>query len=105
IDFLLTREEVKLKNVTYRSFVNDDTTAGIAYVKLERFARDADAEVRLALQEMKAVTPLRGVVLDLRDNPGGLLESAVRIVELFVPQGSVIVSTRARSAESERVYR
>lgn len=105
IDFLLTREEVKLKNVTYNGFINDDTTAGIAYVKLERFARDADAEVRLALQEMKSVTDLRGVVLDLRDNPGGLLESAVRIVELFVPQGSVIVSTRARESESERVYR
>lgn len=105
IEFLLTREEVTLKNVTYSGFANDDTASGIAYIKLERFARDADAEVRLALQEMKSIVPIRGVVLDLRDNPGGLLESAVRIVELFVQPNSVIVSTRARQRESERIYR
>ena len=105
IDFLLTREEVKLKNVTYSGFVDDDTSAGLAYIKLERFARDADAEVRMALQSMKAVTDIEGVIIDLRDNPGGLLESAVRVVELFVEPGSVIVSTRAREAKSERTYR
>ncbi|HEX7069515.1 MAG TPA: PDZ domain-containing protein, partial [Rhodothermales bacterium] len=48
LDFILTREEVTLKNVTYSGFVNDDTASGLAYIKLERFARDADAEVRLA---------------------------------------------------------
>lgn len=105
IDFLLTREEVTLKNVTYSGFANDDTSSGIAYVKLERFARDADAEVRLALQSLKETAPVHGVIIDLRDNPGGLLESAVRIVELFVQPSSVIVSTRAREAESERIYR
>lgn len=105
LDFILTREEVKLKNVTYSGFVNDDTASGLAYIKLERFSRDADSEVRVALQEMKAAAPIRGVVLDLRDNPGGLLESAVRVVELFVQPNSVIVSTRARDAKSERMYR
>ena len=105
IDFLLTREEVTLKNVTYSGFVHDDTTSGLAYVKLERFSRDADSELRLALQEMKKAAPIEGVVLDLRDNPGGLLESAVRVVELFVEPNSVVVSTRARTPDSERIYR
>ena len=104
LEFLLTREEVKLNNVTYSGFVHDDTSSGLAFIKLERFARDADAEVRLALQKMKAAAPIRGVVLDLRDNPGGLLEAAVRVIELFVPQGSMIVSTRGREASSERIY-
>ncbi len=103
--FLLTREEVTLKNVTYSGFVADDTASGIAYVRLERFAQGATQEVRRALLEMQKAAPLRGVILDLRDNPGGLLDAAVEITQLFVPQGSLIVSTRGRAPQTERVYR
>lgn len=105
LQFLLTREEVKLKNVTYSGFVDEDTLAGIGYIKLDRFARDADSEVHRALQELQRTGSLQGLVLDLRDNPGGLLEAAVKITQLFVPQGSTIVSTRGRALETERVYR
>ena len=48
---------------------------------------------------------LQGLVIDLRDNPGGLLDEAVEVTQLFVPQGSVIVSTRGRTLQNERVYR
>ncbi len=103
LQFLLTRQEVELKNVAFSGFA--DSSAGIGYVKLDRFARDAGGEVRGALQELKSSGRLKAVVLDLRDNPGGLLDGAVEIAQLFVPQGSVIVSTRGREAQSERVYR
>lgn len=103
--FLLTREEVTLKNVSYHGFVNRDTAMGIGYIKLERFARGAYPEVRSALQDMQKAGPLQGVILDLRDNPGGLLDAAVEITQLFVPQGSLIVSTRGRLPETERAYR
>ncbi len=105
LHFLLTREEVTLKNVTYSGFLEDDLSSGIGYIKLDRFAREADAEVRKALQELQASGSLQGVVLDLRDNPGGLLDAAVKITQLFVPQGSVIVSTRGRLPQTERTYR
>ena len=103
LHFLLTRQQVELKNVAFGGYA--DSAAGIGYVKLDRFARDAGSEVRSALQDLKSSGRLRGVVLDLRDNPGGLLEGAVEITQLFVPHGSVIVSTRGREAQSERIYR
>ncbi len=103
--FILTREEVTIKNVTYTAFVDDDTASGLGYIKLERFARGASRDVRGALQKMQKAGPVRGVILDLRDNPGGLLEDAFEITELFVPQGVTIVSTRGRTPETERVYR
>ena len=103
--FLLTREEVQLKNVTYSGFVGADTVQGMGYVKLERFARGAAGEVRRAVRDLQAQGALDGLVLDLRDNPGGLLDAAVEIAQLFVPQGSVVVSTRGRAAQTQRVYR
>ncbi|MFQ5571945.1 MAG: S41 family peptidase [Rhodothermales bacterium] len=105
LHFILTREEVTLKNVTYHGFVNHDTASGLGYIKLERFSRGASQEVRRAVQEIKKEGAVRGLILDLRDNPGGLLDAAVEITQLFVPQGSTIVSTRGRAPEMERVYR
>lgn len=105
LPFLLTREEVQLKNVTYSGFVGEDSLGGVGYVKLERFARGAAGEVRRAVKDLQKTGELRGLVLDLRDNPGGLLDAAVEISQLFVPQGSVIVSTRGRQPQSQRVYR
>lgn len=101
----LQRQEVTLKNVTYFGIIQND----IAYVRLERFTHGAPAEVRDALNALHKQMedkklPLRGCVLDLRDNPGGLLDAAVSISEFFVPQGTMIVSTRGRSSDSERRY-
>lgn len=105
LNFLLTREEVRLKNVTYSGFIEDDTLLGIGYLRLDRFARDADSEVQRAIKALDETGRLQSLILDLRDNPGGLLDAAVRITQLFVPQGSTIVSTRGRSPETERTYR
>ncbi len=102
LDFVLARSEVQLKNVTYTGRIGDGR---VGYVKLERFARDAAPEVEAAVKKLQAEGDLGGLVLDLRGNPGGLLEAAVDISGLFLPEGSVVVSTRGRLAESERVYR
>lgn len=101
----LQRQEVTLKNVTYFGLIQND----IGYIRLERFTHNAPAEVRDALVELqKQATDkkilLRGLVLDMRDNPGGLLDAAVGICELFLPQGTQIVSTRGRTTDSERRY-
>ncbi|MDQ7040125.1 MAG: S41 family peptidase [Rhodothermus sp.] len=105
LQFVLTREEVQLKNVTYVGFLNDDTSEGLGYIRLERFALGAGEEVRQAIEQLRAAAPLRGLVLDLRNNPGGLLEAAVEVASLFVPQGAPIVSTRGRTPDRTRVYR
>jgi len=100
LEFTLIREEIQLKNLGYADFVGD----GIAYFHIERFSRGAGDELRLAIRELRLKGPIKGVVLDLRDNPGGLLDVAVDIVEKFVPKGSLVVSTRGRLPESERKY-
>lgn len=99
--FKLKRQKIQLKNVSYKGFVNDS----IAYIKLDRFTRNSAQEVSKALTDFKKTGKLKGLILDLRDNPGGLLGSAVAICELFVPENSVIVSTRGRDKGKDRVYR
>lgn len=100
LDFVMMREEISVRNVTYAGYVAD----GIGYIRLERFSRTADDDLRNALKDLQAAGNLRGVILDLRDNPGGLLESAVNIVAKFVPDSSLVVSTRGRKSDSERKY-
>ena len=98
----LTRERVELPDVTYQGRVGAERELG--YVKLERFTRDAPGAVEAALDDLRDTGPLQGVVLDLRDNPGGLLRAAVRITALFVPQGTEVVSTRGRDDDETESY-
>lgn len=100
IDFVLVREEIQIRNVTYSGLVGD----GIAYIRLERFSRKAGDEVRQAIRDLKLRGEIKGVILDLRGNPGGLLDAAVDVVSKFVPKGSLIVSTRGRRLEGEKSY-
>ncbi|MDD8018398.1 MAG: S41 family peptidase [Bacteroidota bacterium] len=101
IEFSLVREEIQVHNVSYFGYIKD----GIGYIKLERFSRRAGEEVREAIKEMKAKGELKGIILDLRDNPGGLLDAAVDIVSKFAPQGSTIVSTRGRREEEQKIFK
>jgi carboxyl-terminal processing protease len=101
LEFVLIREEIQVKNVTYAGFVGD----GIGYIRLERFSRRAGEEVRQAITEMKIKGEIRGLVLDLRGNPGGLLDAAVDVVSKFVPRGSLIVTTKGRKPEADKEYR
>lgn len=100
LEFVLIREEIQVKNVTYSGMLPD----GIGYVRLERFSRRAGDEVRQAIKELKLSGDMKGFVLDLRGNPGGLLDAAVEVVSKFVPRGSLVVSTRGRRQESDKKY-
>jgi carboxyl-terminal processing protease len=103
LTFSLTREEIDLDNVTYRGRVGP--AADVGYVKLERFTRSAASELESALQGLRETGELNGVVLDLRGNPGGLLNAAVSVTELFVKKGATIVSTKGRLAKANSTYR
>ncbi|GAB1430311.1 S41 family peptidase [Ignavibacteria bacterium] len=100
LTMILTRQVIRITNVSYSGILPND----VGYIKLERFSRRASEEVRSALGELQVGRQLKGLVLDLRDNPGGLLESAVEVCEIFVPTGSRIVTTRGRDTTNRKIY-
>lgn len=97
----LTREIIRVKSLGITGMVNDS----IGYISIERFSSGTKDEVKRTLALFRREHPaFSGLILDLRGNPGGLLESAVDICDLFVPMKSTIVVTKGRSTEEERVY-
>jgi carboxyl-terminal processing protease len=100
IAFKLKREKINVSNVTYFGLVDND----VAYIKLDDFTPGASREVADALVEMKA-KGAKKLILDLRENPGGLLHEAVNIVSLFVPKGSEVVSTKGKVPEWNKSYK
>lgn len=88
LSFELIRKKISLKNVPY--YGNLDEVTG--YIKLSDFTTNAGVEVRNALVSLKS-QGIQRLVLDLRDNPGGLLNEAVEIVNLFIPKGKEVVKT------------
>ena len=100
LDFVLVREEIPVRNISYAGYA----APGVAYVRLERFSRTAGDDLRSSLKDLKSTGEIKGVILDLRDNPGGLLDIAVDVVAKFVPESSLVVSTRGRKPETERKY-
>ncbi len=97
-DFTITRDIIKLKSV--KSKVIDD---GIGYVKITQFQQNTPAQLERALRQLddKGIDSL---ILDLRNNPGGLLTAAVAVAEQFLPEGKVVVSIKGRSTP-KKVYR
>jgi carboxyl-terminal processing protease len=98
--FSVTRDEIKLPDVPYSGML--DETVG--YIKLNSFTQTAAADVRTAFLDLKD-KGMKELVLDLRGNGGGLLIEAVKIVNLFVKKDEVVVTTKGRVAEENRVYK
>lgn len=99
IEFKLKREKISITNVTYA----DMATPEIGYIKLDDFTPGASREVAEALVDLKEKGATK-IILDLRDNPGGLLHEAVNIVSIFVPKGSEVVSTKGKAADWNKKY-
>ncbi|HYG02204.1 MAG TPA: S41 family peptidase [Chryseosolibacter sp.] len=92
------REKIKVSNVPYFGMVED-----IGYVQLSDFTPDAGKEVKNAVQSLKD-KGAKGIILDLRGNPGGLLIEAVNIANIFLPKGKLIVSTKGKIPENNLNY-
>ncbi len=96
MDFNITREEIKLKPVPYFGLVDDD----FGYIKLNEFTQKSAEEVTAAFNSLKSQNKkLKGVVLDLRGNGGGLLNEAVDIANIFVNSGELVVQTKGKVSE------
>ena len=93
----LIRREIKLPNVPYSGFVG--AKGDVGYIKLDEFTNDAAKNVREAFVKLKKEKPsMRGVILDLRGNGGGLMNEAVDIVNIWVPRGILVVETKGKVA-------
>jgi len=103
--FVLPRLLPKARNVSFSGFLGADSTEGIGYVRLDVFGNRAAREVKRAFRSLNQSVPLKGMVLDLRGNPGGLLNEAVDLAEIFVPKGSLITSIRTRLDDRSQEYR
>ncbi len=99
LELQFRREKVKVNNVPFYGMIGND----IAYIHLSDFTPDAGKEVRGALTDLIA-KGAKGVVLDLRNNPGGLLIEAVNITNLFIPKGKLVVSTQGKIPENNLKY-
>ncbi len=97
----LTREEVKVKSVPFSGMIAN----GIGYIKLNSFTESCGKDVADALKTLKSSGNLTGLVFDLRGNPGGLLNEAVNISNVFVERGKDIVNTKGKLKDQDRTYK
>ena len=102
IEFNLVREEVIIKNLTFYGFYPENSNN--AYIKLSNFSRSAGDELKKALKDLRSQKEIKSIVLDLRGNPGGLLDVAVDICDKFLEKNLLIVSTKGRDNSSEKKY-
>ncbi len=99
--FNITREKIKVDPVSYYGV----THGNIGYISLDTFNEHSAGNVKNALLKLKENPAVKYIVLDLRGNGGGLLESAVQLVGLFVPKGTQVLQTRGKTKQQERTYK
>lgn len=100
LTFEFKREKIKVGNVPYADLVSNET----GYIKLEDFTPGAGKEVASALKELKK-KGAKSIILDLRDNPGGLLNEAVNVANVFVGKNREVVSTKGKLKEWNKTYK
>lgn len=96
----LTRKNIVISNVPYYGMINEET----GYIKLTDFTTNASSDVRKALVDLKE-QGAKKLILDVRDNPGGILKEAVEIVNLFIPKGREVVRTVGKLESVNSVYK
>ena len=99
IDFTLIREDIPVKDVSYYGMLDES----VGYIRLTRFSKNSAIEVEKAISNLQN-NDLSSIVLDLRDNPGGLLNSAVSILDMFIKKDELLVWTDGKARQSNKKY-
>lgn len=99
LEIEIVRRPITLSSVPYAFMLRD----GIGYIRFTQFSEHGRDEVREAIRNLEK-EGMRSLVLDVRANPGGLLDQSIEVTDLFLPKGAEIVSTKGRMPESDRVY-
>ncbi len=97
----ITREVISIPSVPYFGLLKDS----IGYIRFDSFTSDGAKEVKDAIDKLNAQTKLRGIILDLRGNGGGVIGGAIDIAGMFLPKGSVVTSLKGRSRGSNTIYK
>ncbi len=100
-DLAITRERIAIPGVPYAGWVAE----GVGYIRHDDFTEGCYEEMRRAIERLRAEGDLRALVLDYRSNGGGIMQEAVKILGLFVPRDTEVLTTRGRTADSRRSYR
>jgi carboxyl-terminal processing protease len=99
-DFTITRDIIKIISVKHKIFEGN-----IGYIRIAQFQESTAAEIKKALKKIDTrEKPLKGLIIDVRNNPGGLMDQAVHVSDLFLKRG-VVVSTKGRIQSADNVYK
>ncbi len=99
LDFKIVRQIIKIRDIKEARILEDN----IGYIRLVEFRQNTSEEFRKAMQKLKSQA-MDALILDLRNNPGGLLEAAVKVTESFLEKGKLIVSTRGRKGNQNMEF-
>ncbi len=98
----LTRKNIEMPNVPYAGMIEDEN---VGYIRFNNFRKNASEEVKEEILNLKKRDSLRGLILDLRGNPGGILNEAVKTVSWFVNKGQLVVKTKGKVDEWNKTYK
>ena len=99
VTYTIKREKIAVKNISFFDLITED----VALIKLDDFTPGAGKEVAEAVIKLKA-KGAKSIILDLRDNPGGILQEAVNVANVFIPKGKAVVSTKGKQLDWNKTY-
>ena len=97
----ITRKRIQIDPVKYYGVIKDS----IGYIYFSNFTDQSVSEVKAAFEDLKNNKHITSLILDLRDNPGGLLNDAIQLVNMFVPKGELVLTTKGKIKQWDRTYR